>query len=410
MSNVAIDVDESTPATPLLEPSEGTPRLVTTPSELETAAAALANGVGPTAVDAERAGGYRYGHNAYLVQLRRAGAGTHLIDPTAFAELRHIGAAIADSEWILHAASQDLPCLAEAGLVPRTIFDTEVAARILGKPRVGLAALVESELGYRLAKEHSAADWSTRPLPAPWLSYAALDVELLIELRAHLQQELIDAGRREWATEEFEFVRSMPARPARSEPWRRTSGIHRARSARQLAVVRGLWLARDRLAAELDRAPGRVLPDRSIVAAALAGPQSVADLAELPEFSGRGTRRRIRFWWDAVAAARELAQVDLPDPRPPQSGLPPPKSWSDKNPAAAARLSTARAGIASIHEASGIPVENLLAPEALRQLCWDPPLPPHRNDVEARLAALGARRWQVALCAEAVWQALIPQD
>ena len=143
----------------------------------------IAAGEGPVAIDAERASGYRYGQRAYLVQVRREGAGTWLIDPVGCPDLTPLDEAIGAAEWILHAATQDLACLAEVGLRPRQLFDTELAARILGLPRVGLAAVVEHYLGLSLAKEHSAVDWSTRPLPEPWLRYAALDVEVLDELR-----------------------------------------------------------------------------------------------------------------------------------------------------------------------------------------------------------------------------------
>ena len=91
---------------------------------------------------------------------------------------------------MLHAASQDLPCLAEIGYRPRRLFDTELAGRLLGYPRVGLGTLVEEVLGLALEKSHSAADWSTRPLPSEWLLYAALDVEVLVELRDALAQQL----------------------------------------------------------------------------------------------------------------------------------------------------------------------------------------------------------------------------
>ena len=147
------------------------------------------------AVDAERAHGFRYSQRAYLIQLRRAGAGTHLIDPIAFGQPADLSVrsatALADAEWVIHAASQDLPCLYEVGLVPRTLFDTELAARLLGYPRVALGTMLEELLGVRLLKEHSAADWSTRPLPSEWLNYAALDVELLVELRDRLAAELV---------------------------------------------------------------------------------------------------------------------------------------------------------------------------------------------------------------------------
>src|SRR5213083_1464696 len=116
----------------LREPRDGVPAPVTSAAELADAVADLAGGTGPVAVDAERASGYRYGQRAYLVQLRREGSGTWLIDPVCCPDLHELSDAIADAEWVLHAASQDLPCLAEIGMRPRTLFDTELGARLAG--------------------------------------------------------------------------------------------------------------------------------------------------------------------------------------------------------------------------------------------------------------------------------------
>ncbi|MDP9398351.1 MAG: ribonuclease D, partial [Actinomycetota bacterium] len=241
MTDAAQETSELPAVIPLLEPRDGVPDPVVTPEALRETVARFAEGSGPVAVDAERAGGYRYTSRAYLVQLRREGAGTALVDPLPFDGLAELGAALADTEWVLHAASQDLPCLAVEGMRPRRIFDTELAGRLLGFPRVGLAAMVAEVLGYGLEKGHSAADWSTRPLPEPWLRYAALDVEVLLELRDALEEQLAEAGKLEWAYEEFAAVLAAPAPAPRAEPWRRTSGLHRVRRPRQLAVVRALW-------------------------------------------------------------------------------------------------------------------------------------------------------------------------
>ena len=205
---------------PLLEPKGGLPPLVTTASALEAAIGALAAGSGPVAVDAERASGFRYGHRAFLVQFRRHGAGTVLIDPVACNDLSGLDSALADTEAVLHAASQDLPCLTELGYRPRRIFDTEVAGRLLGYPRVGLGTLVETILGLGLEKTHSAADWSTRPLPAEWLRYAALDVEVLVELRDVLHAQLAEQDKLEWARQEFVAVLAAAPPPPRADPWR----------------------------------------------------------------------------------------------------------------------------------------------------------------------------------------------
>ena len=235
--------------------------------------AALAAGTGPVAIDAERASGYRYSSRAYLIQLRREGVDARSWSTrspsTRSTPLQEV---LDGTEWILHAATQDLPCLTEVGLHPTALFDTELAGRLLGYPRVGLATLVETLLGFRLAKEHSAVDWSTRPLPVPWLEYAALDVEVLVELRDLLAAELVEAGKDEWARQEFDAPAQLrPGRP-RVDAWRRTSGVHRVRGRRALAAVRELWETRDEIAEQRDVTPGRILPDSAIVAAAPALP------------------------------------------------------------------------------------------------------------------------------------------
>jgi ribonuclease D len=378
-------------------------------AELGAVATSFAAGTGPVAVDAERASGYRYTHRAYLVQLRRAGAGTVLIDPNPLDDLSVLHAAIADTEWVLHAASQDLPCLAELKLLPTRLFDTELAARLCGFERVGLAALTENVLGYRLEKHHSAADWSTRPLPPAWLTYAALDVELLLELREVLGAELDKQGKSEWAAQEFAALAASAGDPVRQrpDPWRRTSGIHRVRGARALARVRALWVARDQIAARRDVSPGRVLPDAAIVAAAESDPKDERTLLQITGFGGRSVRRLAPVWLDALAGARALPESALPI-SPPADGPPPPHRWAERDPVAAGRLARCRAVIADLSATHTVPPENLLAPDSVRRLAWTPPKPVSAEAVAAALRTLGARPWQTDLAAARLADALRP--
>jgi ribonuclease D len=391
----------------LTEPAGGTPDVVMTAEALREASDALAAGHGPIAIDTERASGYRYSQRAYLVQLRREGSGSFLVDPVALNdEIDPLIAALADTEWVLHAASQDLPCLAELGLRPARLFDTELAGRLAGFERVALGTLVELLLGYRLEKGHGAADWSRRPLPQDWLDYAALDVELLVPLRDALEAELTAQGKLEWALEEFEALRVAPPPPPRAEPWRRTSGIHRVRSPRGLAAVRALWEARDTLARQRDIAPGRVLPDSSIVQAATAAPADEEALVALPVFRGRAQRRVAGVWLGALREAAQLPKSELPDPSPPHDGPPPPNRWADRDPAAAARLVAVRAALTTIAEEHRLPTENLLQPDLVRRTCWRPPADLSVNGIEEALRAAGAREWQNALTAAALSEAL----
>jgi ribonuclease D len=390
----------------LTEPREGVPPVVESAGALGVCIAAFASAKGPVAVDAERASGYRYSQRAYLVQLRRDGAGTALVDPIACPDLGALGAAIIDAEWVLHAANQDLPCLAEIGLRPLKLFDTELAGRLLGLERVGLAAMAESLLGYRLEKGHSAADWSTRPLPEPWLRYAALDVELLIDLRDVLAAELDREGKRAWAEEEFAALTAIRLPPGRRDPWRRLSGIHRLRTPRQLAAAKALWETRDEIARARDLAPGRVLPDTAIVDAVLTGPDSEEALAKLPVFRGRATRRYARAWYTALATAAALPDDLLPPNNPPPEGPPAAHRWAERDPAAANRLAAARDTVRGIAATYQLPTENLIAPDAIRRLAWSPPRDLTVDAVADALRGHGARPWQITLVAEPVRDAL----
>jgi ribonuclease D len=402
-----VDAPAELAAVPLIEPVGGIPPVTDTPEALADVLRRMADGTGPVAIDAERASGYRYSQRAYLVQMRRTGAGTAIIDPIALPDLSELGAALADVEWVLHAASQDLPCLSEVGMVPHKIFDTELAGRLAGFERVGLAAMVERVLGYGLEKGHSAADWSTRPLPEPWLRYAALDVELLVDLRDALESELDKQSKLDWAQEEFAAVLAAPPREPRAEPWRRTSGIHRVRNRRQLAAVRELWQSRDELARTRDIAPGRVLPDSAIIAAVLAAPADADALRKLPVFSGPRQRRLAGRWWDALAMAAKLADAALPAATVSNGEtVPPPNRWAERDVAAADRLARVRAVLNADATRLNMPVENLLEPALSRRLAWSPPTDLQVEAITAALRAGGAREWQIAIVADELTEAL----
>ncbi len=395
---------------PLVEPREGVPDVVTTAAGVVDAAELLAGGHGPLAVDAERASGYRYSARAYLVQLRRNGAGTVLLDPIpTAADLAPLAAVINDLEWVLHSADQDLPGLAELGLHPAALYDTELAGRLAGFPRVGLAALVADTLGFQLEKGHGAADWSTRPLPDTWLNYAALDVEILVELLDAMAEELVRLHKTEWAAQEVEHIRLAGAPAPKPERWRRTSKIHTLRDPRRLAIVRELWTTRDEIAAHRDIAPGRILPDSAIIAAAEAQPATLSDLRALPVFGGPRQRRSSRVWLAAIERARSLPQSELPPMAPPLTGPPPVGRWARHHPDAAARLTAARAELAALSEEVSVPVENLVSPELVRRLCWDWDESAGADAeayIEDRFASGGARPWQRALTAPRLAKAL----
>lgn len=410
MSSGADGADVGPPATPLTL-RDGLPPVVETRRDLDRSVSALSAGTGPVAVDAERSSGYRYSQRAYLIQLRREGAGTVLVDPIPFGDvpnqaLAPLGAAVAEEEWVIHAASQDLACLAELGMMPARLFDTELAARLLNYPRVGLAALVESLLGYSMRKEHSAVDWSRRPLPESWLTYAALDVEKLVELRNHLADQLEATGKAEWARQEF-AARVMMAPPApRAEPWRRTAGIHRVRGRRGLAIVRSMWHVRDEIARARDIAPSKILRDEVMVETAQAVPASRTALGRLRGFSSRGGQRYVKDFFGVVRIALALADSDLPTVSQRHDGPPPARVWASKYPAAAARLSVCREVVSGLAAELDVPQENLLSPDAVRRLAWQPPQDVSAESVGEALASFAARPWQVELTAVSLADAL----
>ncbi len=395
-----------TPQAPRLELRDPLPPVVNTPELLRDTCERIAAGTGPIALDAERASGYRYSQRAYLVQVRREGSGTHLIDPTAFDSLVPLDTAFDGNEWILHAATQDLMCLAEVGLYPESLFDTELAGRLLNLPRVGLAALVEHYLGLSLAKEFSAADWSTRPLPEPWLVYAALDVEVLVELRDLIDADLQKAGKREWAAEEFEALLTFQGPPERKEPWRRTSGLHKARGRRALGLVREIWETRDAIAEARDTTPGRILPDTSILEIAVNPPKDENALKSMRIMKNRGPRRFVSEWYDAVERGLTLDEAELPTTGQRTDGPPPPRAWADKNPDAAGRLARAREVVVELAEKHDLPTENLISPQLVRNLAWEPPTPITIDSVTAALLADGARAWQIGLIVDPLTAAL----
>ncbi|ACU85212.1 ribonuclease D [Brachybacterium faecium DSM 4810] len=358
----------------------------------------------PVAVDAERASSYRYSSRAYLVQLRTEAAGTALIDPLAFTMPATLRSLLAEREWVLHAAGQDLPSLAEIGLEPGGLFDTELAARLLGMERVGLGAVVEDTLGLRLAKEHSAADWSRRPLPEGWLTYAALDVEVLVEVRDVLRERLREACKEDWARQEFEHERVREHGPTRSSSWRGLHGLGGLRTPRQLAAAREMWQRRDEIAAGEDLSPHRVIKDRDLVAGAKEAPRG----REAFDRALPAKLRRKDMWWQAARTGIELPPAHLPE-RTERSYPPPHKLWSKKYPEVAERYQLVRAATAERAEDLEMPPENLLQPALLRQWVWEHEQAPAESEIAAQLAELGARPWQVEQSAPVIHRALTEQ-
>jgi len=413
-------MSEEVVATPLLQPADGTPLVIDTETAFKAALSSLSQGSGPFAVDAERASGFRYSARAYLIQIKRKDGGLHLIDPIPFGPghqlFSELNSLLNTDEVILHASTQDLPCLRELGINPIRLFDTELAGRIAGLPRVGLGPLLESLMGVVLAKEHSAADWSARPLPQEWLTYAALDVELLVELRDRMYSILEESKKLPWALEEFASILKAPPAPPRVDPWRRTSGMHKIKRRDQLAVIKTLWMARDEIAARQDIAPGKLLNDSAIVELAIAVPTNKKEFEKTLRPLGLRARwmENLQLWLDSIATAVSMPEEQWPAMRTNADTLPPIKLWRDKFPEKFAPLSHARAAIELIAQENQIPVENLITPEHVRRMCWKPPVGATTtlsiSEVEKGLSELGARQWQIDLVAPALAAALLERE
>ena len=400
-------------AIPLLAPADGIPVVVDNDERFAATLSQLTAGHGPFAVDAERASGYKYSARAYLIQIKRAGGGLHLIDPIPFGPnhkyFQALNALLQTDEVILHASTQDLPCLRELGIYPTKLFDTELAGRIAGLPRVGLGPLLESLMEVSLAKEHSAVDWSQRPLPQDWLNYAALDVELLIELRNQMYAILEKTKKLKWALEEFQSILDAPAPTPRVDPWRRTSGMHKIKKRDQLAIVRELWNTRAEIAREADIAQGRLLSDAAIVEIAAKAVETPITNKKSLEKVLRPLGLRARWlensadWVAAIARAVALPESDWPPVRTDSDALPPIKIWRERFPEKYAPLTHAKANIQIKAHELEIPFENLITPEYVRRICWNAP----KSGVGPALAALGARPWQIDLVTPILEAALL---
>lgn len=404
------EVEIST-ATPLLAPAAGTPDVIDSEAAFKSALSDLAKGTGPFAVDAERASGYKYSSRAYLIQIKRNGGGLHLIDPIPFGpghqlfiELNEL---LNTDEVILHASTQDLPCLRELGINPKLLFDTELGGRIAGLPRVGLGPLLEAHLGVLLAKEHSAVDWSVRPLPQDWLNYAALDVELLVELRNIIAQLLLDAKKLSWAEAEFAAILAAPPSPPRVDPWRRTSGMHKIRKRNQLAIIRALWNVRNEIAAGQDVSPGKLLNDSAIVELAMNPPTNKREFDKVLRPIGLRARWKdnLDTWLATISTAVALPENEHPEMRAAGDSMPPTKIWKERFPEKYAPFTHARAAVEARAAELNIPVENLIAPDVIRKLVWK-----LSTDVEKDALDLGARPWQVAEIADLVTAALLERE
>ena len=406
MTEETTEVVEETPATPLTA-SRLPYHLVEDDEGLAAAIEVITSTEEPLALDAERASGFRYGQRAYLIQVGVFGKAIYLIDPVAqyseFLWANLIGV-LSNKPWIIHAASQDIPCLTELDIKPTKILDTELGSRLLGLPRVSLGTITEHYLALKLAKEHSAVDWSERPLRKEWLEYAALDVDVLHELWECVQADLVSNEKLAIASEEFEFLTVPQNKPAKVDQWRSMTGLHEVKDARSLTIAKHMWEAREQLAMDRDYAPGRLIPDAAIVAVVKALPKSKSELSSLRSFTGKASRTFLDTWWDAYTQG--TTTKNLVELRIKSTGIPNHRNWPQKFPEANARLVAAKAVISELSTNMNMPPENILSPDTMRAICFEPPFELSTASVSDFLRSKLARNWQIAAVAEMFVEAL----
>lgn len=380
----------------IIHPHEGTPDLIDTPQELATACKQLSKSTAPVAIDVERAGGYRYSNRAYLVQIRREDVGTFLIDSAALPDLSSLNEPLGNAPWILHDADQDIASLRLAGLTIPELFDTMLAARLLGFERFGLAAVCEQVLGLTLDKNHQNDDWSTRPLPRAWLRYAALDVELLTDLYNQMGKALYDQNRWEWAQAEFQNILTRPAKPADPNRWRNIPGAGKIRTRRNLAILEELWQTRERIAAEIDIEPTRLIKNKMLVDLALQPPRTNRQFLNVQELRRPRTRKYLDQWMAAINRGKSRSDTELPALQRPHSAgeLPKVTTWKSTEPAAHARLQHIRECVKKSAQELGIDQEILLEPRIQRHIAWHN-VRYQGDDLRQFLTRHGARPWQI---------------
>lgn len=240
------------------------------------------------ALDCEAAGFHRYSDRLCLVQLSTNGD-TWIVDPFAVDSAELLRPPLEDPavEVIMHGADYDIRLLhRDLDIQVRGLFDTQVAAAMLGERALGLASLLESHLDVRLSKKYQRADWARRPIPDDMLEYAADDTRYLHDLADLLRNRLEATGRRSWAEEEFEDLESV--RFEEDEDEDPVVRVKRARELppREVAALREALEWRDRVARERDRAPFRIAGDDALLSAVQARPENVSELADVRGFNG----------------------------------------------------------------------------------------------------------------------------
>lgn len=352
------------------------------------------------ALDTESASFHRYHDRVYLIQLSTA-ARTAVVDPLTIDNLGRLGSLLADRqvEKIFHDADYDLRLLHhEHGFQAHHLFDTRIAAQLLGEPGIGLAALLERYLNVKPDKRFQRADWSSRPLTGPMLEYAAGDTAHLNELRVILLEKLQGANRLWWAEEEFGLLESSRWEPGEDDPRETFLGLKGARALdrRGLALLRELYAWREGTAGKLDRASFRVVGNEVLLHLA---EHPARNREELAKVRGIG-RELVGRWGDEVLAAieRGLAVPDDALPKFPRGPRRPPP-----DPEFDSRLQLLKNRRNALAEQYGLQ-PGVLCPNAiLEAIARDLP-----ESVEALAAIPGMREWQRKEIGAELLAAIVP--
>lgn len=341
---------------------------------------------GRVALDTEAASFHRYHDRVYLLQVTAAGE-TSVIDPLTLSSLEPLGALLIDPavEKVFHDADYDLRLIHhQYGFSARNLFDTRIAAQLLGEPSIGLGALLERYFGISPDKRFQRADWSARPLTPAMLDYAAGDTSHLNELRDILRGQLVEKGRLAWADEEFALA--VEPRWERSDEGPRESFIRlkgaRDLDRRGLALLRELYEWRETTASALDRASFRVMGNEVLLHLAAHPVTTIDDLAKVRGVGRDVAERRGREVLAAIE--RGLAVPDDALPRFERGPRRPPV-----DPAWEARVTRLKAARNQVAERLGL-LPGVLCPNGtLEAIATAAPA-----DVEAMAGIPGLREWQ----------------
>ena len=275
------------------------------------------------AVDTEADSLHSYFDKVCLIQMSVSDEDL-IVDPLTGINLQPFGDVLAnpDITKVFHGGDYDLRILhRDFGFVVRNLIDTSICAQLLGYEGLGLAALLDRHFGVKLNKTHQRADWSMRPLPPDMLEYASMDTHYLIELAGKLREELIALGRWTWALEEFSRLESVRYRETseedEGEAWRKVKNIG-ALDRRSLAIVRGLYEWRDRLARKADRPPFKVMGNEAIVEIAKTRPAAVRDLGQIKAVPKYHVDRYGRELVTIVREAMAIPENELPERNEPK--------------------------------------------------------------------------------------------